>query len=252
MIYLLQSNYENEFITQHVYNAYISLLQKNWLENEDLYYVKLHYDKLETFLKNNKNIIPVGSVEFIEEAMRSRDLKPPEPYNIPDDFKTSYYTSRNVYNNVTWDKLVNYNFPLFVKPDDNYKSFTGGVFKSIDQFKMFVDIDYERTLYFVSDPISIESEFRILVHNQQIRYIAQYIGLYDNRLSMEFLNDIVENFGLSEISYSFDVGICNDGTNVLIEFHHFYGVGTYGFEGPEYINMLTAFWKNFLKSNNND
>ena len=96
-------------------------------------------------------------------------------------------------------------------------------------------------------------EFRLFVFNKEIRGIS--VHLVDNSnlfnpydgLDECFCKRVVEAYTDSPIAYVLDIGVRENGENIVIECHNFYSCGIYGWSNyAAYINMITEWWKQYI------
>jgi hypothetical protein len=126
----------------------------------------------------------------------------------------------------------------FIKPLD-IKLFTGFVLdKMVYNSIKSIDGNTLVMVYEVFDS-PIESEWRIYVDRNKIIDIRNYsddMFLIPNK---EYVQSIInENVNDFPISYVIDVGVLNNGENVVIEFNDMWAIGNYGMDNSDYVSLL--------------
>lgn len=186
--------------------------------------------------------IPVGSVEFVSAYLRKfypDSVEALKPLNVPEEL--FQYAGRTIVN---------------VRDADDMKAFANGGLlyrKSLDIIKDTANGPFqpkhasECIGFQVSEPVDIQSEWRVFVFHNQIQHIANYSGdclQFPGRFE---INRMVEAYkGSSPAAYTLDVGV---GINrmhphtFVIEVHRFFACGLYGYSDHQRIpKMLSQTW----------
>lgn len=178
-----------------------------------------------------REMVPVGTIEFVEEVMRQAyGIDHIKPQNIPDPICGRDYCGRNIVQSCHVDDVPG------LMDDWGVNS----VFiKSAQVLKSDITNIYDRDnlpktdeLLFVSEPISIETEYRVFVRCGMIEAIKHYTGdpwITANRNAVKHL---VNAMGDTLPAYTLDVGVTTDGRTVPIEVHNFISCGLYGASIP--------------------
>lgn len=178
--------------------------------------------KFDSLLRTN---LFVGSVEFMTEVF-SRMGK-----NVSSMVPTQEYSEMKLEDIIP---LIVNGDSFFVKPVKT-KLFSGMVFDRMCVGileKLPVD-----TLVWVCPkfPSRIVSEWRCYVREGRIVDSRNYSG--DFRVGPDY--SWASNFLMTDpICYVSDIGILEDGTNVLVENNDFWSIGNYGMDNGDYYNML--------------
>lgn len=233
--FLLETDNEFEFVDTFVYDAFKSIKDYNSFNtntNSTKYIgIKLSIDQLDEF---KYDYIPVGSIEFVHKYLSMRNVTIPKPLNVPDVLRE--YCSREIID-INKEDLINnkikYN-EYFIKSNDNYKDF------EINKVKYF-DFNYSKTEnYFISSQIhsNIISEYRCFVLGNRILSINNYIGdpIGLTNLHISTLKLLSSKINLR--AFTIDFAILENGTMEIIELHHGYSCGNYGFKGDYYLSFL--------------
>ena len=194
----------------------------------------------------DKIVLPIGSVEFVQKVALLTDIQLPAPLNVPDSLKP--YIGRK-----TWEvkRFELDTFPCFVKPLDELKKFTGFVAKSPDDFsKLYsdkIESDWNGML-FCSEPIvgEILSEWRCYVHDGKVKNCSNYLGdplKFPDKNEIEYL---ISNYKDAPVGYSLDVAVTEKGTK-LIECNDAWALGYYGGDFVNYFRIVKERWLEILR-----
>jgi len=249
--FLVEVDEHGDFVHDFTWSLFRSIDYNSWYYNKDSNYklVKVKQkDEKEIFTFNigNQNVIPVGSLEFVHRYMVKKGLNIPIPLNIPTELRKYEYIKRHIYedtlNNIKWNKK------WFIKPASDVKKFTGFVAESLENVKLFEPNITEDDMLFISDPINIISEYRCIVHNDELKCIQNYQGDFTYFPNIKIINNIISDYKNYLPIYTLDIGITDKGETVIIELHHFYSCGLYGFNDlckiPE---MFSDWWYWYCK-----
>jgi hypothetical protein len=116
-------------------------------------------------------------------------------------------------------KNIEIDKPLFIKSATQYKGFTS----LVDDVSLIPD-----DIYFVSEEIDIESEWRTFIYNGELVGIHHYLGDFTIFPDILFIQQMIAAYKNCPPAYTLDVGINKNGT-FLIEVHPFVSCGLYGF-----------------------
>jgi hypothetical protein len=255
--FILQTNKDNEFLDTFVYDVYSAILQHNWFYDEKDKYFYIKSSKIENVnLEDNFLYIPVGSVEFIEDFFKLNNIEVPKPLNIPSYLRRVRYT-RNIIEDITYldlisnlEKYKNY----YIKSAEKYKHFdvTNG------RMIRYTDVDFQNnTQLYVSSEIipKIIQEFRVFVLNDRILSINNYITeTLFYKIDEHHVELLFEIIGLvrqhqSELkAYTIDYVVSEDRGFSLLELHHGYSCGNYGFNGENYMKYIIGGIKQFYEN----
>lgn len=184
------------------------------------------------------NDILVGSVESTKIFWDKLGITPPKYIGYPT--KLRKYLGRYV----TTAKFIDVEdmcFPLFIKPKEEIKLFTGFVIEDEKQYAnckfLYPEITDDLELY-ISEPINILSEYRCFVHKGVIVGIKHYSGDFRLFLDVDVIKQMVLDYTCAPISYTLDVAITDNSSCVLVEVNDFWAIGGYGLDGKTYVRML--------------
>ena len=212
--------------------------------------------------------VPVGSVEFVRKFATLTGVTLPAPLNIPSQLipytegikTTSDYmlvSRRNISISKRGDIKK---FPVFVKPLNAVKEFTGFVAKSDKDFDLYQDVDWNTIELFCSDPIEADilSEWRCYVLYGKIVNVSNYSGeptIFPNIGKVEMF---IKNYTEQPAAYSIDVAVVDGGIppnrtermtpTILIECNDAWALGPYGCPPELYAKMIRNRWKEIIKN----
>lgn len=176
--------------------------------------------------------VPVGSVEFVSEYLKSYYGLTPTPRNIPMELIGERWTGRSVFNGTNKDIVGQ----KFVKSNDRIKSFT-------EICSSAPDGNYQ-----ISDIIDIESEWRAFVYDGRLVGLQNYSGEFDVFPNVDKIWDMITEYKSQPIAFTLDVGI-SSGNTVIIEIHDFFSCGLYGFSEHKILPFMFSKW--FFNFTNN-
>jgi hypothetical protein len=174
------------------------------------------------------DMIPVGDIKFIQGVLG---------YKV----KPNYYTFESLLKRNIW---YTDEWPLgrkvFIKPADEYKRFTGFVTNGGYRRK-------KRGPYVCSDVIKVKNEWRYYL-GSELEQGFWYAGQDECKDS-----PALESFGIdfSGLYGCLDMGECEDGSIVLIEYQHAFSCGWYGKgikDGEKYAKWIAYGYADMVKS----
>lgn len=199
---------------------------------------ELQFGKFDNLIKTR---CFVGSVEFMREVFNRVNIKNPRVSLNSDRIhydKTIKEIREDVSNGLTW----------FVKPYD-IKLFTGLV---VDIWTISCLKDLPEDLIVMTYdvfPSKIESEWRCYIHNNKVVDIRNYSGDIYVFPNTSYLNNIVNKYkDIFPTAYTIDVGILQNGDNVVIEFNDMWAIGNYGIPNDLYVRMLRDRYFEIIKT----
>ena len=178
-----------------------------------------------------KNNLFVGSVEFMKEVFSKvgkENVRVPENSNRECKVMTLDEAK----------KLAKSGKNIFIKPFD-IKLFTGFV---LDQmvYSSISDIPGD-TMIMVYDVFEspIKSEFRCYIHRNKVVDIRNYSGELFCAPDEDYLNKVIESNRLKfPIAYTIDIGVLENGENVVVEYNDMWAIGNYGMPNDLYLRLL--------------
>ncbi|MEU4414187.1 ATP-grasp domain-containing protein [Nocardia salmonicida] len=140
--------------------------------------------------------------------------------------------------------------PVFVKPADRRKAFTGSVCYSEHDFAAWGNTSRRQRVW-CSEVVTWVSEYRVYVIGRQIVAVDHYEGDNSVRLNMEAVESAVTAYyrsGTAPTAYAIDFGVLANGETTLVEANDGYALGAYDITADQYTALLMARWRNLLTS----
>lgn len=145
-------------------------------------------------------------------------------------------------------KMVADGKKIFIKPVET-KLFTGLV---LDGFKYScLEKLPDETKVMAYEPFAhhIVSEWRLYVYDDKIMDARNYSGDFTISPSYDYAFKIAgENSSLFPVAYTIDIGILENGENVVIEFNDMWAIGNYGLPNDIYVQLLKARYFQLINS----
>lgn len=215
------------------------------------------FENLEFHAQHLRNgALPVGSVEFLREAMRVAGINEPQFSCYP--AKSKQYWRRNI-ESTTVDKAKT---GSFVKPVKT-KLFSGFVLDHqiphcdsyavdcdsyfMEQFAVFSKLPHETPIW-TSDPVSWKSEWRYYVAHGEIVGHARYDdGAEDADMpDLWVVRRCIADLQIKH-PYALDMGVLATGQTALVEVNDAWAIGLYSkaLSPIDYLYFLRSRWRGF-------
>lgn len=188
-----------------------------------------------------KDIVPVGSVEFVQEYIRKHyGIENVKPINIPQSLNKPEYTKRWMECRVVDEPVKsNYKWPVFIKDNNKLKGFAG-----IVRPGEAIEVGY----WLFSEIVEIESEWRAFVYKEELVGLKNYLGDFAMVPNVEQLKRMIADYKDSPTAYTLDVGVSGERGTFIIEVHDFSSCGLYGFADLRLIpKMMSVGYREMLK-----
>jgi len=226
MIYI-QSN--NERTLPHHFDVASAMF--GVIENAQDYrltsFEEVQSGKFDLLIKNN---LFVGSVEFMKEVF-SRIGK--ENIRVPKNSNREH----KVMTLGEAKEIAKSGKSIFIKPFD-IKLFTGFVLDQMIHTSISDISDDTKVMVYDVFTSPIKSEWRCYVHRGEVVDIRNYSGDIFTYPNKEYLNNfLIENKDFP-IAYTIDIGILENGENVVIEYNDMWAIGNYGMPNDLYLRLL--------------
>ena len=190
----------------------------------------------------DKDDIIVGSVESTMAFWNAVGIEVPKYIGYPKSLDSFYNRTikRTRFGEITVD-----DFPIFIKPANGVKEFTGFVLEKITTLRdinlYYPEVNSDTEIY-TSDVVNIISEYRCFVHKNKLVGIKHYDGDFTRFPDVFTIESMMQKYyNESPVSYTLDVGLIRDGNTfktILIEINDFWAIGGYGLDGKTYVRML--------------
>jgi hypothetical protein len=181
----------------------------------------------------------VGSVEFMNEVFSRIGLS---------NIRVSKNSNRQhrVMKLGDVKELVKSGEKWFIKPFQ-IKLFTGFVldqmvYSSIanisDDLEVMVYEPFQSTIY---------TEWRCYIYMGRIKDIRNYSGDPFITPNEDYIKSIIKENKDFPISYTIDIGVLENGDNVVIEFNDMWAIGNYGIQNDTYLSLLRQRYFEIIK-----
>lgn len=232
----------DEYLDDFVYCSVLPL--------KDLGYTIVKFDgaDLENTLLNKHvtlSDIVIGSVEATAAFFKMLNIEEPQYLGYPKELEQ--FLGRTI-SKVTLEECKQYNYPFFIKPAEKVKLFTGSLIEkesTINFLKDFCNIP-SNSLVYLSNPVTIKSEYRVFVYKREIKGIQFYSGNFKTFPNIETIEEMVKTYTSSPIAYTLDVGVIDKNQTILIEVNDFWAIGSYGFDAKIYVKMIIDRFKQII------
>jgi hypothetical protein len=193
-----------------------------------------------------------GDMDAMHGAMRQLKIEPPSPDYYPASLQS--FTYRRIWRSTLG--AVERRFsegdgePIFAKPADRAKSFTGRVFASLDDFRELGDTS-RRQEVFCSEVVEWRAEYRVYVVGDEIVSIDLYSGDPNCFLDSTSLKEALAAHRRSSeapAAYGIDFGVLASGETALVEANDGYSLGAYQIGARDYTDLLFARWRELVSS----
>ena len=190
------------------------------------------------------NTAVVGSIPFVKAALMALGKKLPEPNPYPDVLQEYLHRTVQVLPiKVALEHIERSGTPLFIKPAQRWKSFTGCV--PADGRDVRLNGASRNQEVWVSSPVHFVSEWRAYVLNGQVRHVAWYDGLREFAPESEVVHQAVSRYVESgaPVGFAIDFGVLSTGETALVEVNDGFSVGAYeGIAPLTYTRLIANRW----------
>ena len=250
---LLQSNWQADNMTAPVKQA---IQQRKW-RGENTHLMHMTLEGVQSYIKLLKYIdyTPIGTVEFVKAFAEKVGVKLPDPIHAIELLKLEGRWFFSGINRRACSSSMLYPdplFPVFVKPYNELKKFTGFVAKSDKDFNLYPEVDWSTTKLFCTQVLeNIVSEWRCYVLNGKVFACVNYSG---DPLRFPFkhvIEELIEKVKNPPVSYSLDVAVVEVNYQYFthfIEINDACALGYYGGDVELYTKMLDLRWKEIIKN----
>ena len=200
-------------------------------------------------LKITKDDFISGEIKTMYAAMRQLGIDY-SYIDYPESLSKYLYrkvwpaTMRDIRNVIYEDNHID---PVFIKPRDNMKRFTGFVVETIDDLRNCYGAGNNVKIW-CSDPIIFMAEYRCPILHGKLKGCYHYGNLntqidikYHKKLYEE-VQKMANDFTEATSAYNLDVGITNNGDIALIEVTDGFSFGKYGMSDKLLAEILITRW----------
>jgi len=132
-------------------------------------------------------------------------------------------------------------WPVFVKPRDDSKKFTGVLVRETGDLVGCGDLSGDTPVW-CSEPISLGREWRCFVRYGKILDVRPYTGHWRGQFAAAVIEEAVTAWADKPCGCALDFGIDGRGRTVLIEVNDGFALGAYGLPPLWYARLLSARW----------
>ena len=192
-----------------------------------------------------------GSIPSVFKSFDILKIDKPIPTNYPIELNEFYH--RKIWSETLNDSLKNYrnNKNYFIKPKNDYKSFTGFLLrdniKQTFKFPKKYGGEYEIDC---SEEVNFISEFRCYIVNGKLEHIANYFG---DEIDIEKYNykEIIQSLLTNKMYHNttLDIGITNENILSIIEHNASFSIDSYDCPYDIYSKLLINGWKEIYLEN---
>lgn len=196
-------------------------------------------------------VVPVGCVLFVKHALRKlgADLPAQAPY--PKELQSVLHRKVTRLRSLGEAKdLIEFNGPMFVRPADDWKRFTGFVASSATDPR-FNGASARRPVW-VSEIVEFVSEWRAYVSRGQVLDVrfADHGGDREVRPNMDVIRDSVARQieAGAPAGYGIDFGVLKTGETALVEMNDGFSLGAYdGVSSDVYWDVIVNRWQELVQ-----
>jgi hypothetical protein len=201
-------------------------------------------------LELSKEIFVAADMDISFAVFKVLDIK----YQKPPDYPPSLH---HLLHRKIWtctlqqliDRIGNTSIPVFAKPKEQSKRFTGRVFEYETDFYLLHGISRKIDVI-CTDVIKWLSEYRVYISNSRILGIHQYSGkeIPIDESVVEHAIACMDKAEESVAGYALDFGVIESGETALVEFNDGFALGNYGLDKKEYTELLLARWQELIRN----
>jgi hypothetical protein len=192
-----------------------------------------------------KSTLVVGYVDTVLSVLKMLEVEPPPTNDYPSALQP--FLHRRIWES-TVEQLTNQIFeghvPVFAKPKDRKKRFTGHVFRHVGDLA-YLEGASKQTPLFCSDVVAWVSEYRVFVIHGKIVGIQHYNGdaarMIDKTLVATAIQEL-EQSGETTAAYAVDFGLLATGQTAVVEWNDGFSLGSYGLDKAIYTDLLIERW----------
>ena len=249
MIKFLIQKVNGNIVHDFVFTLLESCRYQNWVHNGTFVSTRFFNTKLNQknfeFKPIHRNLVPVGSIEFVLAFTKHFYNCTPTPQNVPECLFR--YANRNIFNGTEKD----FSGHKFIKSNDIFKAKkeNGEDVTGVYSFDDYNEQYLPKGNYQISDVIRIDAEYRCFVYRNTLAGIHYYSGDFTIFPNVKTITAMIDCFSTScQIAYTLDIGV-NENNTFVIEVHDFFSCGLYGFADHFiYPQMLHKWFKEYIKN----
>ncbi len=199
-------------------------------------------------LELTKQTIVHGGINTVRKSFDLLKVKQPLIHN-PHTYLPEF-CKRN-FKEITLGYVRNedYKLPIFIKPLEDHKLFTGFVIKNkfLDLIKLKKLSDDVKIL--TSDYVKFVTEYRCFILDKKLVGCKNYLGDFKILPDFDLIEATINAYNDQPIAYSLDFAVTDKGETQLIEINDGFALGQYGLSPIIYCNMIMRRWDEIMKNN---
>ena len=133
------------------------------------------------------------------------------------------------------------NVPVFFKPLENGKAFTGHVVSAFRDLIRTASLPDDFPVL-VQDVVRLESEWRVFVLRGEVLGVGHYYGDPLRFPDAGVIKQLLQTQRNPVAAYGLDMGVTAAGQTLLVELNDGYALGCYGLPPTKYARLLEARW----------
>ncbi len=182
-------------------------------------------------------------VDFVDEsrlALSHLGIAPPSVATYPDSLRR--FLGRKIWTS-TIDTIAASPelWPVFVKPRDDSKKFTGVLVRGTGDLVGCGDLTGDTPVW-CSEPVSLKREWRCFVRYGKILDVRPYTGNWRGQFAAPVIEEAVAVWEKKPCGCALDFGLNDRGQTVLVEVNDGFALGAYGLSPLWYARLLSARW----------
>lgn len=198
----------------------------------------------------NETCLVAGDMVAMHGAMRQLGIEPPVPNDYPECLRS--YLRRKVWTStlaaVERGVYEGDGEPVFAKPAERRKSFTGRVVSSPNDLYVIGGTS-RREQVWCSEVVEWATEYRVYVVGETILAMDWYAGEPWMKLDRAVVESAIADYrrsGTAPAAYGIDFGVLGSGETALIEANDGYALGAYQIDAPSYAAVVFTRWRELL------
>lgn len=191
-----------------------------------------------------------GDMDAMHGAMAQLEIEVPSPKDYPLCLREFLHRRvwRENLGNLERAITSDMRAPVFAKPADRMKTFTGRVFASGVDFAEIGRLSRRQEVW-CSEVVEWRSEYRVYVIDEEIVATDHYAGDQKTVLDDTVVEAAVRTYrrsGDAPSAYGIDFGVLASGQTALVEANDGYALGAYAIAGGQYAKLLMRRWSELL------
>lgn len=182
-------------------------------------------------------------VDFVDESREALKHLGVDPPPVPTYPKVLHrFLGRRLWAS-TIDRIASMpeSWPVFVKPRDDSKKFTGVLVRGTGDLVGCGDPAYDTPVW-CSESVNFLCEWRCFVRYGNILDVRPYRGNWRSHFDSRVIEESVESWQDKPRGCALDFGVDDQGRTLLVEVNDGFALGAYGLPPLLYARLLSARW----------